>query len=304
MDKVKDFYHCYQRPADRGVIFYTVVDHLLYFTVMCARSAKYDVKIVKCVQMPDHLHLSVMENAPGQLSSYIQDVTSTFTREYNKAYGRKGPMFESPFGRAEKRTGKSIRTNLIYLDNNPVERQLVIKAEDYRWNYLAYVATNHPFSEKILLRKASMPLRRALKIVQIQHKKGRYLTGQMLRKMFDSLPDRKECEQLTDYIVSTYSVIKNEEALGFFKSYEDELITAHANTGSEYDIKEGFIGRSDACYSKMTRLLIQSGKVRDIHNIYTMTDEQKRDAYYYLKARINAPGTQIRAFLHLPQKQD
>ena len=176
-------------------------------------------------------------------------------------------------------------------------------AEDYRWNYLAYAVSDHPFSPKILLRKASMPLRRALKMVKARHSKGRYLTGALLRRLFDSLPNRTECEQLTDYIIGTYSVIDHRAATSYFKSYENELITAHANTGSEYDIKEHFIGRSDACYIKMTRVLLASGLVNDIHDIYFLTPEEKHKAFRYLNARIDVTGKQIAAFLHIPQKQ-
>ena len=297
------FYHCYQRPKNRGVIFYTVADHLLYFTIFCVVIQKYSVTVLKLVQMPDHLHHSMIENGYGQLGACLNLVTSLFVREYNKAHGRKGPMFDTPFGRAPKKTDKSIRTNLTYLDNNPVERKLVELAEDYRWNYLAYAVSDHPFSPKILLRKASMPLRRALKIVKARHSKGRYLTGALLRRLFDSLTNRIECEQLTDYIIGTYSVIDHRAATSYFKSYENELITAHANTGSEYDIKEHFIGRSDACYVKMTRVLLASGLVNDIHDIYYLTPEEKHKAFRYLNSRIDAPGKQIAAFLHIPQKQ-
>lgn len=297
------FYHCYQRPKDRGVIFYTVADHLLYFTIFCVVIPKYSVTVLKLVQMPDHLHHSMIENEYGQLGACLDLVTSLFVREYNKAHGRKGPMFDTPFGRAPKKTDKSIRTNLTYLDNNPVERKLVELAEDYRWNYLAYAVSDHPFSPKILLRKASMPLRRALKMVKARHSKGRYLTGALLRRLFDSLPNRTECEQLTDYIIGTYSVIDHRAATSYFKSFENELITAHANTGSEYDIKEHFIGRSDACYVKMTRVLLASGLVKDIHDIYSLTPEEKHKAFRYLNSRIDAPGKQIAAFLHIPQKQ-
>lgn len=284
------------------MIFYTISDHLLYFTIFCTVVPKYNVTALKLVQMPDHLHHSMIENESGQLGACLDLVTSLFVREYNKAHGRKGPMFDTPFGRAPKKTDKSIRTNLTYLDNNPVERKLAEKAEEYRWNYLAYAASDHPFSPKIVLRKASMPLRRALKMVRARYAKGRYLTGTLLRKMFASLPNKMECEQLTDYIVSTYSVIDHNAATGYFKSYGDELITAHANTGSEYDIKEHFIGRSDACYVKMTKALLTSGLVEDVHEVFSMTPEQKRKTFKYINVRVEAPGKQIAAFLHIPQK--
>lgn len=115
MDKGKEFYHCYQRPKDRGVIFYTVTDHLLYFTIYCTVIKQFRVTPLKLVQMPDHLHHSIMENEHGQLSACLDLITSLFVREYNSAYSREGPMFERRFGRAAKKTDKSIRTNLTYL---------------------------------------------------------------------------------------------------------------------------------------------------------------------------------------------
>ena len=121
--------------------------------------------------------------------------------------------------------------------------------------------------------------------------------------MFNSLPNDEEREQLTDFIVSTYSVIDHKAASNYFQTYENQLITASANTGSEYDIKENFIGRSDACYTKMTRFLVGAGIVKDIHEVYAMSMEEKWKAYYYLKARMNVPSNQVKAFLHLPIKQ-
>ena len=47
MKKSRKFYkdiinHCYQRTADNGVLFYTVSDHLVYFTLYCVLAKKYD----------------------------------------------------------------------------------------------------------------------------------------------------------------------------------------------------------------------------------------------------------------------
>lgn len=297
------FYHCYQRTLDRGVIFYSLSDYLTYFTIISVKAPKYKIKVLKLVQMPDHIHQSCIELAERQLGLFVKDVTSTFTREYNRAWNRKGVMFEGPFGRAPKYKDKSIRTNLTYLDNNPVERNLVEFAEQYRWNYLAYAESDHPFSGRIVLRKASMPLRRALKMVQERHVKGKYLTCAMLQNMYKSLPSKKECEQLTDYIISTYSIIDHKAAVGYFKSYNDELVAAHATTGSEYDINEYFNGKSDKYYAVMCRLLLQSKMVEDIHEVYTMAKEKKRRCFDLLKQKTEAPWRQIASFLHYPVEE-
>ena len=112
--------HCYQRTAGRGVLFYDTLDHLVFFTVYCTMAVRYRVRVFKVVQMPDHIHHSLITKSLSSLSAFCRDVTATYAKEYNRAHGRSGPLFESPFGSAAKRGDKAVRTNLLYLDNNPV----------------------------------------------------------------------------------------------------------------------------------------------------------------------------------------
>ena len=292
--------HCYQRTVDHGVVFYKVSDYLLYFTIYCVLARRYKLRVLKLALMADHVHQAVIEEKWGDLSRFVGQVNATFSREYNAAVGRKGPLWETPYGRAYKRGDKAVRTCLVYLDNNPVERKLVLLAENYRWNFMAYAKSNHPFSERIRLRDASMPLRRALKQVQILHSQGRYLPYRLLQRLFSSLPSDKEREQLIDFIISTYSIIRYMEAIRYFGSYEEEVLAAHATTGSEFDIQEGFIGKSDACYGQMTGLLLRKKRLSDIHQIWTLSLAEKRQLFSFLRQNTSVMGAQIAAFLHLP----
>ena len=90
--------------------------------------------------------------------------------------------FTNEYGDGEK----SIKTSYSYVYNNPVEKKLAAVSQNYRWTFLAYAASDHPFSEKIVLRKASMGLRRALKEVQAFRKKDAPLSEPCLR-----IEDRK-----------------------------------------------------------------------------------------------------------------
>jgi REP element-mobilizing transposase RayT len=293
--------HCYQRTEDRGLIFYTLNSHLLYFTIYCVTAVKYNVRVLKLVLMPDHLHQAVIEDRRGDLSRFQKECQSRFARELNELFGRKGQFFEHPFGSAPKYDDKKIRTTLIYLDNNPVERKLVEQAEDYRWNFLAYGNSDHPFSDKIVLSQASMPLRRALQQVKTLHAAGRFLPYALLQKLFRSLPDDREREQLTDFIIVTYSVIDHAGAIRYFGSYQAELTAAHATSGSEYDLKEQFIGRSDDCYASMSSILQQTGCYKgDIHEIFRLSEAERYDLLTLLRRETFAPTRQIAAFLHLP----
>lgn len=292
--------HCYQRTSDHGVLFYDTCDRLMFFTIFCSVAARQNVQVLKLALMPDHTHHSTITSTKQELAAFNRDYESIFAHEYNTRFGRKGPLFEKPFGRAQKCGDKYIRGHLLYLDNNPVERKLVKKAEEYRWNFLAYGISAHPFSEIIILRDASMPLRRALAIVKNAHFQGRYLRYQLLRNLFDSLRDDKEKEQLTDFIISTYSVIDHCAAIRFFGSYENELMAAHSNTGEEWDIHEVKIGKSDTWYDTFTDIIMTEAPLDDIHGILNMSTPQKRRYFELLSAKTNAPWNQIKAFLHLP----
>ena len=293
-------YHCYQRTADHGVLFYNVRDRIVFFTVFCILANRHKVKVLKLVQMPDHIHHSTFAESSEQLSAFSRDYTSIFAREYNSSFGRKGPLFEARFNSAPKKGDKAIRTNLLYLDNNPVERKLVSNAQEYQWGYCAYASSNNPFSDKIRLRFASMSLRRALKTVKILHENDKYLTYRVITKLFNSLPNDYEKDQLTDYIIKTYSVIDHKASARFFGGYDNEMLAASSNTGSEYDINEEFIGKDDRYYARFSSILKQKTIVTDIHDIFIMPEKVKRDLYVLLRLETMAPKKQIAAFLHLP----
>lgn len=282
-------------------MFYSYSDHLVYFTTYCMLARKYSIHVLELCQMPDHVHDAVSAQRPQDLEGFKRDVNSQFARSYNNYWQISGPVFEHPYGSAVKRGAKNGRTLIVYIGNNPVERQLVTQAEEYRWNYLAYACSDHPFSEKIVIRNASIPLRKAVKEVKAQFKAGVPMNYALLKRLFCSL-DQKECQQLTDLIISTYNVIDYTEASRYFNSYEEMLVSMHANTGSEYDLNEVFVGKSDVCYGEMSVSLRNSGRVGDIHEILRMTLEQKRDTFQFLRQNSYAMGEQIAKFLHLPVK--
>lgn len=291
-------HHCYQNTPDGFLLFYNVSDFLLYFTILCVVAQRHPVKILKACPMVDHIHLSVIAPDKDSFSGFMQEVSSLFAREHHNVYPSKGPVFNRPFGSAPKTTDKKIRTNLIYVDNNPVERKLVHYAEEYRWNFLAYATSDHPFSDKLVLRKARYPLHQAVRMVKRQHAKGNYLSYALLQHLFSPLT-RPEKEQLTDFIISTYNVIDYQYCIRFFGSLENMLISTHANTGSEYDINESFTGKSDAVYPQITRLLLASGRFKDIHDVLALSSKERMELFSWLLPRTDALPDQIAKYLHI-----
>ena len=295
--------HIYQRPIEPSVIFYNISDYLVYFTILCSLASKYDVRILKLCQMPDHVHGSWIAGRKKDLFGLERDVTSLFAREHNRICHRKGPFFQSPFGSTPKYTEKKVRSNLIYVDNNPVERRLCEHAEQYRWNYIAYAVSNHPFSEPYRKENASRPMVRAVCSVKACHADGKHLTYAMLQRLLKPL-GRKEQEQLVDIIITTYSVIDHEGAIRFFGNYENMLLADHSTTGSEYDLKEVFLGKDDRWYARMANIVMKRYNLADIHDMLGFSSERKWELYQLLRQETMASADQIAAFLRMPLRKE
>ena len=291
--------HCYQRTADGGVFFYSNLDYLVWFTIVCTTSRKRKVRILAMCPMPDHTHFSIEAASSTELSAFMRDYSSLFALEHNKVCHWKGPLFETPFGSAPKYSDKKVRTNLIYVWNNPPERKLARKAEEYRWTFLAYAVSDHPFSRKLVIRDSRWPVQKAVKEVKTQFKAGKHLSYAMLKRLYGPLTT-EEKQQLTDYIISTFNVIDYKEAISYFGRYQDLLLAVHSTTGSEYDIKETFVGKTDKDYSAMVQILMRERPLRDIHDILALSNEEKYELFLLLRRHSYATCEQIAKFLHLP----
>lgn len=192
--------HCYQKTKDGIVLFYSVCDYLVFFTLLCTVALRYDVKIIALALMPDHLHESIFAKSRYELWRFMQTLLSMFAKEHNVTCHRKGALFKSPFGSAPKTSDKKIRTNIAYVANNPVERHLSQSAESYRWTFLAYANSDHPFSKPIVKSRASKKFKQAIAIVDSNCAENMHLKYSVLKTMFSGL-NKEECNQLTDYII-------------------------------------------------------------------------------------------------------
>jgi hypothetical protein len=108
-----------------------------------------------------------------------------------------------------------------------------------------------------------------------------------------------EKNQALDYIISKYNVIDYEASIKFFGSYENMLTAENATTGSEYDLNEVFTGRSDACYSRLTQIILRECGVSDIHEIFSWPEEKRFDLYKSLFGRTGATPEQLAAYLRI-----
>ena len=295
--------HCYQRTRKGVVLFYSVSDHLVHFTIFCTTAKKYRIRVLSLCQMPDHIHSSVIAEDRDDLVGFFRECSSVFSYRHNRTCHHSGPLMEHNFGSAPKFGDKKIRTNLIYVGNNPVERHLVKKAEEYQWNYLAYAADPFAFSKKPSFRESTYALRQAIREVKATAKSNSPMSYTQIQRLFKPLASL-ERKQLVDVIVNEYNIIDYKSAIKFFGNYGEMLIAMHATTGSEYDLNEVFKGRSDACYKKIATILMKELKLNDIHDVLALPDCDKSRLFPLLFERTDATPEQIAAFLRITLKHE
>jgi len=249
--------------------------------------------------MLNHFHIQLKAPSAAALSAFMRDLTSSFTRRYNRQYGRSGPLVSGQFKNAAKQKGQKVRENYIYICNNPVVKHAVQRAEQYRWNFLAYMHSSHPFSEAIQPGTESGLLLQVLSNVRTRKNRGRPVDYLFFAGTYSRL-DERERRQVIDYIVSEYNVLDYETAKREWGDYEKICQVLSTVAGSEYDIAEEKTPEDYRHYYRMIRLAAREGyDLSALRMSGIGLDELNRLASIF-REEAGASQTEIAKFLHAP----
>lgn len=306
--------HIYLRARDKGVIFYDDVDRLVYFSVIASQAKKYGITVLAAAIMFTHVHISAMAASREQIDRFIQESSSEFARLYNIDKGRSGRFFAHHPGKALKKTSKLIRTNIIYVFNNHVEKRLCVHAIEERWSFLAYGRSKWPFSVKPE-RHSEWPfsgqpeqhgaaMKKAMAMVRRRAIKRKPLKHSELRRML-SLLSEDERERLKDHIITSYALVDFDAASSFFNGFEAMVTAIDSSAGSEWDIKEEFCGEDDRAYLRLMEWA-KKNKICDNNgafNPYALDNATKAKLTNRLLRTTDISLFQIRKFLHFFSKK-
>lgn len=293
--------HVYKRRSDENLIFYSIRDFLVYFTVFCTVATRLKVQVLGLTLMYDHIHELLCCPSLTLLRRFEQDVNAIYAKMWNEEAGVEGVFFDG-FGYAQKRDEKHRRNNVAYLANNPVERRQCSRVEAYRWNFIAYAVSKTPYSHPIRLHCGSRALDKAMVRVRLLHQKGHWLTYPVIKELVQKLPKR-ELPCFIDFVISTYNTIDYNAVIQLYGTYEKMLLAINANTGNEHDIREMFVGYSDAVYQKMIRHIVKALQLPNGKSVITLSPEQKNALIWPLQACSGAVIRQVEKFLHFSTKR-
>ena len=292
--------HIYQRAVKGFNIFYDLEDYLVFYTIFATVARQYNVTVLELCIMIDHIHVLLSSMSLDEVSRFVMHYTSMFVREYNSEVGRKGPLFHKSFGSAPKRGSKSIRTTIVYIGNNPVEKTLCTSPEQYIWNFLEFFKDED--YGHVPVRSLSGKLKKLFKEVRDLKEKSAYLGYARLRRMFRKLDDT-ESEMLIRHIVREYFPFDREALLSYYDSYDDMIHAMRSTSGSEYDIKEKYSPESGTVYGDMIgvvrRYLEQNHQTVQTRKVTMLPQDEKFRIAQMLKRHTAATPRQLEKFLNM-----
>ncbi len=292
-------HHVFQRSSDKGLLFYTAADVLAYFTIYMTYARTYRITVLGVCPMRDHVHGMIIPPSKESMAKFEGATNRAYAVEFNIDTGTKGPLFAHSYGCAARKDMKKRRSSIIYLYNNPVEKHLCDKAIDARWNFLAYGFSPNPFSEPLIIRRASTPMKKCIKEVRYMRSQNKYLNQRIIHRMFKCL-DTRERLQLADFIVVTYSCIDYQKLFSYWKSPEEMLMAMNSTTGAEYDIGE-IVNKSlsDKAYVEISKILEKHHGFMRAKDVLILPEKNRRNLLNELIIETDANEYQIRKFLHL-----
>jgi putative transposase len=127
-------YHVLNRGNGRRTVFHNDDDFTAFVGLLGEAGARVDVRLLAYCLMPDHFHLALWPRRDGDLSAYMQWLSTAHVRRYHSHYHTSGHVWQGRFRAFPIQEDDHLLTVLRYLERNPVRAGLVERAQDWRWS--------------------------------------------------------------------------------------------------------------------------------------------------------------------------
>ena len=131
-----EYYHIYNRGINSEIVFRTERNYYFYLRRIKEIITPHAAKIIAYVLMPTHYHLLV-QITNNNFSFAMGRVNNSYTKAYNKDWGRTGPLFEGRFKSKHIDSDKYILELSRYIHRNPVSAHLVDTPQE--WPFSSYM---------------------------------------------------------------------------------------------------------------------------------------------------------------------
>jgi len=92
-----EYYHIYNRGAGRRKVFREADNYLFAIGRAKYYAPRYQVAVIAYCLLPNHYHFLVRQDGDTSAGLLVQHVFNSYSKAYNRRYGRSGTLFEGRF---------------------------------------------------------------------------------------------------------------------------------------------------------------------------------------------------------------
>ena len=129
-------YHVLNRGNGRNTVFHKDADYAAFLKLLKQASDRIPMRLLGWCLMPNHFHLVVWTLEAGDLSKWMQWITTSHVRRYHRQYDSSGHVWQDRFKSFPIQSDGHLLTVMRYVERNPVRAKStpVRKAQNWPWS--------------------------------------------------------------------------------------------------------------------------------------------------------------------------
>lgn len=131
-------YHVLNRGNGRANVFHKQEDYEAFLRLIGEACERLPMRVLAYCLMPNHFHLALQPWKNGDLSRWMQWLTTAHVRRYHRHYNSSGHVWQDRYKSFPIESDEHLRTVLRYIERNPLRANLVQRAQDWEWSSLRW----------------------------------------------------------------------------------------------------------------------------------------------------------------------
>jgi putative transposase len=129
-------YHVLNRGNGRKTVFHKDGDYAAFLKLMKQASERIPMRLLSYCLLPNHFHLVLWPENDGDLSKWMQWLTTAHVRRYHRHYDSSGHVWQGRFKSFPIQSDNHLLTVMRYVERNPVRAVSipVRKAQNWMWS--------------------------------------------------------------------------------------------------------------------------------------------------------------------------
>jgi putative transposase len=127
-------YHVINRGNGRANVFHKDADFAAFTRILSLACERHSMRLLAWCLMHNHFHLVLWPTRHGDVSRWMQWVTTCHVRRYHRHYKGSGHVWQGRYKCFPIEPGPHLMTVLRYVERNSVRAGLTRRAEEWPWS--------------------------------------------------------------------------------------------------------------------------------------------------------------------------